>query len=215
MTYSETSISKEVVIGFDARVVANQVTELATIARRLHEWVLRPELKSIMSIDASVWPSVTRYQQHLGENAWIGFVQDLWENLDSLLAFLSDHKPTEAFLVVGFSLVRSECSVADYSLWSEVLLPTSPDSLDDSTWFPVGYDVADRFLQSALANCLHCSQPEFVTLQSQFVARINEHHLFDVLGDAEEFRRVVNSFIPDHAPFFIYRIYVRQSRIGG
>lgn len=196
--------SDELILGFDARDVSDQ-RKLEWSESRREEWLIRPDVLTPLSVDAFIWPSVTAYQTFLGQRAWVGFIQDLWSDLNNLLIFLKSHPPSDAYDIVGVVLVRRKFVSLDESLWNEIVMPTSPSVLG-SVWSPVGYDVADRYLTSGLV-CIPQSSPQFSRLKSAFAQKVNSDHLFDTYDDADLFRVEANHVITDHAPFFVFRIY--------
>ena len=70
----------------------------------------------------------------------------------------------------------------------------------------LGYDVADYYLMSGLANCGY-SPEEAASLAPAWAPLLNEWHLFDNPADATAFAAVTAKRVPEHAPFFAYGIY--------
>jgi hypothetical protein len=68
----------------------------------------------------------------------------------------------------------------------------------------LGYDVADWYLLSSLANCGLGEDP---ALRDRWSSRVNDWHLFESSMDANEFRSVSEREVPEHAPFFAYGIW--------
>lgn len=89
-----------------------------------------------------------------------------------------------------------------------------PERVDQSS-FLLGYDVADATGTSGLANCGYDPDSEASVLRGLFGAALNHHHLFRKTEDALEFRNLSNLRVPDHAPFFVYRLRTCQAGIPG
>ena len=71
----------------------------------------------------------------------------------------------------------------------------------------LGYDVADYYLMSGLANCGYSPQ-EAASLAPAWAPLLNEWHLFGSPVDATAFAAVTAERVPEHAPFFAYGIYL-------
>ena len=82
-----------------------------------------------------------------------------------------------------------------------------PAGADSARYDLLGYDVADYYLMSGLANCGY-SPEEAESLAPAWAARLNEWHLFGNPGDATTFAAVTAERVPEHAPFFAYGIYL-------
>jgi hypothetical protein len=81
----------------------------------------------------------------------------------------------------------------------------------DSDWSFLGFDVADGSLVSGLSNCGY-TQADIEPLSRQWGPTLNEHHLFVGLDDASRFRDLADRRVTEHAPFFIFGLYVAQGR---
>ncbi len=78
----------------------------------------------------------------------------------------------------------------------------------DETWTLLGYDVADSGFTSGLSNCGYRPDIDDVeSLRRDWGPKLNERGLFDALEHADEFRRVSDARIPEHAPFFVFALY--------
>jgi len=89
------------------------------------------------------------------------------------------------------------------------------------TWLPrarriegesklLGYDVADQVMTSGLSNCGYTDE-EKRRLRPTWGGLLNEHHLFDQVDLASEFRRITAERVQEHAPFFVFGIYMLLS----
>ena len=73
-------------------------------------------------------------------------------------------------------------------------------------WAFLGFDVADGDI-SGLCNCGY-SPDEVVSLRPIWRPRLNEHGLFRDLDDALAFRKLTDKRVPEHAPFFVYGLWM-------
>lgn len=73
-------------------------------------------------------------------------------------------------------------------------------------WLKVGYDVADVWMLSGLMNCGYSEEARRAC--STFISRLNQHHLFVDSDGALDFALRANSRVSEHAPFFVYSIYL-------
>lgn len=71
----------------------------------------------------------------------------------------------------------------------------------------LGFDVADAGLTSGLTNC-GFGQSERSTLRASWAPGLNEHHLFVDVEQAFAFRGLAGGRVPEHAPFFVYALYL-------
>lgn len=71
-------------------------------------------------------------------------------------------------------------------------------------WKLLGYDVADKYLLSGLMNCGYKKEGDY----NKFKNSLNEYHLFNSINDAKEFKRSTNARVPEHAPFFVYGLWL-------
>jgi hypothetical protein len=84
-------------------------------------------------------------------------------------------------------------------------VPQSPE------WHCLGYDVCDKSGTSGLTNCGYEEGDRNVV--AGFATRVNEHHLFRTIEDADAFRDVSDRRVPEHAPFGVLAIYAPTSQV--
>ena len=70
----------------------------------------------------------------------------------------------------------------------------------------IGFDVADYWLMSGLANCGYSAQ-EAALLTPARAPLLNEWHLFSTLAEATADAEVTDERVPEHAPFYAYGLY--------
>lgn len=84
--------------------------------------------------------------------------------------------------------------------------PTIPaSSFDQDKWSCLGYDVCDDTLLSGLLNC---RAPEIRAMAAQLERELTPWHLFQRAQTALNHARVLDEIIVEHAPFFVFGLYV-------
>jgi hypothetical protein len=78
----------------------------------------------------------------------------------------------------------------------------------DPAWTPVGYDVCDATLLSGLLNCGYAGADERIKAL-RWLPSLNQWHLFRASGDAALFAMATDERVPAHAPFHVFRLYLR------
>jgi hypothetical protein len=179
---------KEATIGFDLR---STVPDPSWTADRRARHLLRPDVTSVRSVDPDVWvrpPGLPPAPQPESED--VGLRPDL----PGLLA------AAPGLDRAGVVIVRITALDDDAPM---------PDSAAPGTekYDLLGYDVADYYLMSGLANCGYSPQ-EAASLAPAWAPLLNEWHLFGNPGDATAFAAVTAERVPEHAPFFAYGIYL-------
>lgn len=81
--------------------------------------------------------------------------------------------------------------------------------LSQDEWVFLGFDIADAGLTSGLSNCAFVGD-EKQKLVEQFAASLNEYGLFTDRGLANNFVEVSNARVNEHAPFFVFGIWVKK-----
>jgi hypothetical protein len=206
---------EERLLGFDARVAV----AAAWPDERRDAYLLRPEVAHPCSTDPQAWPSLFD-QPGLARPSYVGFFQDLWEDLEQLREAVAAAKAPDATLVAvtvqarqtgwtGRSPLAPVLGGRIFDAFSGLPLPlpyARPTSRDAS-WPLLGYDVADIYGLSGLASCRRETEAERDALRATFGARLNRHHLFESPDDADEFRQLCDARVAEHAPFFIYGLW--------
>jgi len=78
----------------------------------------------------------------------------------------------------------------------------------DPAWVPVGYDVCDATLLSGLLNCGYGGPDERLEAL-RWLPFLNQQHLFRTSGEAASFAAATDQRVPEHAPFHVFRLYLR------
>ncbi|QRK05845.1 hypothetical protein JQX13_37765 [Archangium violaceum] len=58
------------------------------------------------------------------------------------------------------------------------------------------------------------TESEAPGLRAQWSGHLNEHHLLGDLGRALEFRDASDERVPEHAPFFVFGLWLIETRMG-
>lgn len=179
-------------LGFDARENISPVTSWDAERRELY--LLRPEVKRPLSVDALVWPSVFE-----GTDEWRGPVQDLWDDLERMNRKLQalPRMPRWRIAVAW---------VPEDDPGRSAVFPSVPETwpdVPDAGWSILGFDVADGMHFSGLSNCEY-EPSERAIFRRSWAGELNEHHLFENPATARAFREATDARVPEHAPFFVY-----------
>ena len=198
----------ELVIGFDARAV--DATSLDRWDdRRRSLFLLRTDVLRPLSVDAIVWPSVWTpglSDQDLLTDGSRG-IEGLYIDLAALYRELEMRRSIslrEPYSIVGVTL--STPGPKDSAVIEPMLRPTEPPTLDPN-WLLLGYDVADSSMLSGLSNCGYLPF-EADQLRASWAPLLNESHLFRTKDDASRFEHVANARVPEHAPFYVFGLYL-------
>jgi hypothetical protein len=192
-------------IGFDAREMWQEF-HIAWSQERKENFLLRQDIKKPLSTDTMVWPSVF---DEVGELAppynWRG---SLWDGLEVMRGFMKARPITThlTFWMIGITLVSGEFEAGQ----EEMGYPTLP-ALDlpaeSEDWTLLGYDVSDHSLLSGLSNCGYLER-EKQRFRKRWARHLNRYHLFGEVDPAVEFKAITDRRIPEHAPFFVYGLYL-------
>ena len=207
---------EERLLGFDARVPAPTDWPAERRARHL----LRPDVPQPCSADTHVWPSLFDRPGHV-RPSYVGFFQDLWEDLAHLRAHVPRPGAARDHELVAVTVQARQTGWTGQSPLAPVLggrvydafsglplpLPFARPATRDPVWPLIGYDVADTSGSSGLANCGQGLEFERDELRTKYGGRLNERHLFDSATDADEFRWLCDKREPERAPFFVYALW--------
>lgn len=196
-------IGSNLLLGYDAREDWISFQDSWSRDRR-QRLLIRQDIEKPLSVDTAVWPSVFDLVPCLHRPDWTGYVQDLWEDLQALTTAVQAVELSKPICYVAIELLEEFCSCEVAEDWRErVPRVVSPDvrSLPHSL---VGYDVADYYLLSGLTNC----EPSLQHRSSKWAAHLNKYHLFEKAEVAFEFKAEVEARIPEHAPFFLFALWL-------
>ena len=189
---------EEVFLGFDARPAPSMMKKEWPLARR-REALLRADVIAPLSVDYLIWPSA--WPLDATDVGWRGPIQGLWDDEARLRSSLVGRP--ESWWVVAVVLEWGTVAPQDEADWlaRTAELPRIPI---EKIWKPLGYDVADRFLSTAMVWFRPGDEPK--ALRSTWGAYINKRHLFSGLQSATQFIPYANEHAPEHAPHCAYRL---------
>jgi hypothetical protein len=200
-------------LGFDARENEQDGRKTPIPIDVREVMLLRPEIELPMSIDTHVWPTHFLYYPFIREamghrdppliEADQGHDGSLWLNL-ALMRRELFRNGRKAVLIAVELLAPADTTVAEYP--SPLIYSTpEPHSVPMGS-ICLGFDVADSEFWSGLSNCGY-SKDEREELRPEWKSKINDHGLLQTEQDALAFRELTNKRVPEHAPFWVYRLY--------
>jgi hypothetical protein len=211
---SEIGNIQEHILGFDARELWLDGDRWWSDERK-SRYLLRQVMKPL-STDVLVWPSVfgdglppserTRLDlDGLAPPDWRGANQSLWDDLARMQSQLTALGPAVRgpYHLVAVTWHSREGSVA--SSVGPYPEPTNPMERSPG-WRFLGYDISDGSLLSGLSNCGYTDEDRGHH-RARWGPHLNEHHLFNDLGHAFDFRRACDLRVPEHAPFFVFGLW--------
>jgi len=179
---------------------------------------------TVFTVDIDVWGRdlPESVAEDFGSN---GSIQGLWCSFSELKAHVekNDASKETAFLAVTWSpegalregLVPDREPVEmDGIYWSYANFSSlcNPDSLR-APWTFLGYDVADAWLTSGLWNYgFGVNGMEHVPILRDNNMRLNRCGLFQDMGDAVRYAKIINAIAQAEAPFSPYGIWLLDSR---
>lgn len=224
--------TQQALLGFDAREMWLDVGQIWGASRR-RQYLLREDVRKPLAVDTMVWPSLFGEglpefeREALGLNdvdppAWRGPNQNLWQDLQKMRTYLASLKGAteKARWIIGVSWF-SDDGVSKQSTSGGPYLLDSLPSTPAADWKLLGFDIADSGFVSGLSNCGYLDA-ERVEARKRWGYHLNEFHLIDDLKHAFAFRDFSNQRVPEHAPFFVYGVWLlppasgsTQAQFGG
>jgi hypothetical protein len=196
---SLTAIS-EVLLGYCAR---EQWSEPWAAERKLR-CLYRLDVERVFSVDSEVWESVFQSDSALTTPAWVGYVQDLWDDSKRLVNEL-EQQWRDGWRPLSLIAVSLLATNEELDQWRGRLGEVAVDP-DIGKAHRLGYDVADAWLLSALSNGV-LPPAEAEAARRRWGGYLNEHHLFERLADALMFRDEEANFRhPEHSPHFVFEL---------
>jgi hypothetical protein len=184
-------------------------------------FLLEPDIEWPISVDPLVWPSI--FFSKIFRDATklsYGSIEvdpsidngEYWLNLEQMKHHYAANKlPNSKGVFVCIHLF-SEAPLDGFSVpylqngiqCGFELHDTTPREAPKDAVL-LGYDVADASWISGLTNCSYTPEDK-ERLSSRWLPRLNHYGLLRELDDARKFREVCNLRVPDHAPFWVFRI---------
>lgn len=213
--------AQEFLLGFDARELwLDEGSQWDASRRGLY--LLREDARKPLATDARVWPSLfgeglpESERERLGlrdasRPEWTGPNAPLWDNLERMRSCLASlgavRKQPHALIAVSWLWDgRPEEGAWEGIPYREQTVP----AVREEGWRFLGFDVADGGFISGLTNCGY-TESEAPGLRARWARHLNEHHLLDDLERALEFRDVSDERVPEHAPFFVFGLWLIES----
>jgi hypothetical protein len=215
---------EELILGFDARILENERVSIWSGERR-SDFLLRPDVLQPFSTDPLVWPSIFQVCE-IFRQSYVGFYDDLWENLEQLKEYIQKkvHVPLPSYCIVAITLATGILNHGEREMWEEHLTGVIPveqgwqkvtsisaanPSIPADSWVLLGYDVSDIHGLSGLSNCAFVPEIEDPQgIRNTWRPHINKFHLFEELDKALNFRIISNERVKEHAPFFVFGIWL-------
>jgi hypothetical protein len=199
-------------LGFDARETDEQCQKMPIPEAIREGFLLRPEVSCPFSVDRHIWPTHFLYHPqilHMIRQSFPPLIDTdpdceggLWLNLAKMRKCLAENERLAVIVSVEL-LAPVGASVAEYPS-SLIYTETDPRSLPVKSTL-LGYDVADAGFWSGLSNCGYSGE-ERTKLRPQWRDRINDFGLLKSEPDAVEFRKLSDARVPEHAPFWVYKL---------
>jgi len=208
----------ERLIGFDARGMSDEATQRWTPEQR-NAFLLRTDVALPLSTDTLVWPSVFDTGDGIKQSrvplpTWIGLNSPLWNHLHRMQTYLSERlrRRVEPYWVIAVTRLSGDLprnKRTDSWPYDERTVPPARDT----RWPLLGFDVSDGSMLSGLSGCGYLEEEsELVqSLRRRWASQLNAHHLFRSWLDALEFVRIADGRVKEHAPFFVYGLYLINS----
>ncbi len=170
-----------VIVRDNLRCVGKRHTDSWTQARR-EQYLICPAVRMPLSVDARVTP--------------FSCEEDKPEETVRIVA-AAEFVPVES---------RDSSTSVHLAAWHDFANAHGTPTPTSNQWLPLGYDICDGTFLSGLMNCAF-DRAHFRESIGVFVLSLNRYHLFDRISDAERFRILICSAVPEHAPFFLVHLY--------
>lgn len=194
-------------IGFDVRAPWTKDWEGTWNHSRRATFLLNENIKRPFSVDRNVWPSID-----MGNDQGID-QPCVWADYITMMQSLSSnlqkwHKDLNYADEIAIEVLDENDQCATISCLGNNTETAHKNINLDADFSPLGYDVADSSLTSALSNCGFDANNIYSKdeMKEKFAPFLNDHGLFCDLDMACRFRAIMERKIPEHAPLFIYRI---------
>jgi hypothetical protein len=208
---------KENVLGFSSRLnplVRNSHWD----DQRRNLYLIRPDIAVPLSVDLLVWPSLPDpsdgdSNEDSDETLSGGDFHDQALHLATNLARIkqltrtTNNSGTSGMAKLICVTLLGEEVVAHDHWWAMAFAEAvAPDKIDPA-WTFVGYDIADRYLTSGLSNCGY-SLSEIERVRVEWKDEVNEFGLLKSVNPALRFREFTDKRVTQHAPFYIFGVYL-------
>lgn len=223
-------------LGFDILAVPEVATWDTRGAKELDLFLLRPEIKSPISVDRLICPSIfqpevqrsermelvlTRFSRSLEANRTTTHrpidwpeselnILGLWSDMSKMLLWLKQRPDLNELIRVAIAIrIFLDGTTISDPLWQTISEGGSDPAELAQGWPSLGYDVADNGQISALSDCGY-QEDEMKRARASWGSDVNEWGLLSSVQNAVALKDFSNSRVPEHAPFYVYEIF----RIG-
>lgn len=174
----------DITIGYDNREPLDLLVRQWNQNRR-DEHLINPLVTYPLSVDFYVWAPLVAHSSKLPCGLYTEYNRSL-EDLGVPIAItVWDSRGKDYFAAICEGLL-------------------SESRLDN--WTFLGYDIADQYFVSALSNCGVGEEDELT--KQKWVKCVNDWGLISEESEASEFRDWSDQRVREHAPFFVYGLYV-------
>jgi hypothetical protein len=183
--------------GADVRVPLTGLDRDWNDIRREH-FLVKTDVSQPLSIDRTVWGlPIEEAAATIGDPL-------PWVTIDEVRRKADAAALRAVVLVIGLVVADgTEANEANRRMGIDTELAIQP------SWQFLGFDVADGSI-SGLCNC-GFENDEAAVLRPTWAPRLNDHGLLRDAADAFAFRDLTNTRVPEHAPFFVYGLWVLPS----
>jgi hypothetical protein len=141
-------------------------------------------------------------------------IAGLWTDFEALEDYLnagrSNRKPSWLIAVT----LSSDLFEPDKVQYWQARAYGVPTSSPDEPWELLGYDVSDTGLLSGLSNCGYSEREDLPATRERYGSFLNSFHLFSAPELALEFMQFSDERVPEHAPFFVFGLWLIKREEG-
>lgn len=195
-------------LGFDVRMRAADYAQKIWTPEHRASYLLRRDVEWPLSIDRSVWPSFLQNYYFDATGNRIANPRFAGQSIASL--------ENEFGLLPNLNLVRQAADIHHgVGLGVEVIYRESKEinlfngveaSAIPSSAEVLGFDVATPAPISGLCNCGY-DPSEIQQLRDEWENKLNEYGLLGSVEHARHFKEMTNKRVPEHAPFYLYKLF--------
>lgn len=175
-----------------------------------NRFLYRLDITKPLSVDVLIWPSIFTSESRPPLIKPFGF-QSFWSDfflLRKTVTIAHTEQPFREYRMIAAILVLGDYVKTPQITWHDRVPPVTPDQRGPD-WKFIGYDVADQWALSGLSDCGFVpGRDDVAALRRRWGPLLNKWHLFDDLEIAIEFKHMSDQRMNDHAPFFVYGLWL-------
>ena len=200
---------RHVCLGYDVR--SDWKTDPADWSEKRRDlYLINKEVSRPLSTDRSVWPSLFDVLEFSEERTIQENVCQLYDDSNELkdMAQKISKKNKLPWVLIAITLLWETVAKNERGMWSEFLhcLSVKPLNLPETAKW-MGFDVSDQAFLSGLTNCGY-DRIQKSELIAKWGPHLNEFHLFHHFDQANDFKDFTNGRVKEHAPFYVYGIWM-------